>query len=87
MRGVAGRGGRCDNGAEANAMISGVKATYSKGAIVPLEPLDLEEGADLSISIEVEPDRSNPASTTGGNNPSRTLDALYIEDYFEKTRR
>ena len=35
-------------------MISGVKATYSKGAIVPLKPLDIEEGADLSISVEVE---------------------------------
>ena len=35
-------------------MISGVKATYCKGAIVPLKPLDIEEGADLSISVEVE---------------------------------
>ena len=35
-------------------MISGVKATYTKGAIVPLKPLDIEEGADLSISVEVE---------------------------------
>ena len=35
-------------------MIRGVKATYSKGAIVPLKPLDIEEGADLSISVEVE---------------------------------
>ena len=67
-------------------MISGVKARYSKGAIVPLEPLDLEEGADLSISIEVEPDRNNLASTTGEGRPSHTLDALYIEDYFEKAR-
>ena len=35
-------------------MISGVKATYFKGAIVPLKPLDIEEGADLCISVEVE---------------------------------
>ena len=68
-------------------MISGVKARYSKGAIVPLEPLDIEEGAALSISIEVEPDRNNPDSTSGGDYPNRTLDALYIEDYFEKARR
>ena len=68
-------------------MISGVKARYSKGAIVLLEPLDIEEGADLSISIEVESDRNNPASATGGDNPKHTLDALYIEDYFEKARR
>ena len=31
-----------------------MKATYSKGAIVPLKPLDIEEGADLSVSVEVE---------------------------------
>ncbi len=35
-------------------MISDVKATYTNGAIVPLKPLDIEEGADLSISVEVE---------------------------------
>ena len=35
-------------------MISGVKATYSKGAIVPLKPLDIEEGAELFVSVEVE---------------------------------
>ena len=36
-------------------MISDVKATYSKGAIMPLAPLDIEEGANLRITIEVEP--------------------------------
>ena len=35
-------------------MVDGVKARYSKGAIMPLEPLDIEEGASLRISIEVE---------------------------------
>ena len=35
-------------------MIDDVKARYSKGAIVPLEPLDIEEGASLCITIEVE---------------------------------
>ena len=69
-----------------NAMINGVKAKYSKGAIVPLEPLDIEEGADLSISIEVESGSSDPAPATGGD-PKHTLEDLYIEDYFEKTRR
>ena len=31
-----------------------VKARYRKGAIMPLEPLDIEEGASLCISVEVE---------------------------------
>ena len=35
-------------------MIDDVKARYSKGVIIPLEPLDIEEGASLCVSIEVE---------------------------------
>lgn len=35
-------------------MLKGVKARYSRGAIVPLEPLDIEEGANLFISIQVD---------------------------------
>ena len=31
-----------------------VKARYRKGAIMPLEPLDIEEGASLRVSVEVE---------------------------------
>ena len=42
-------------------MIHEVKARYSNGAIIPLEPLDveIEEGAALSISIAVEPSPAN----------------------------
>ena len=67
-------------------MINRVKATYSNGAIVPLEQLDIEEGANLSISIEIEPDHKKPTSKTDGQCLNQTLDALYIEDYFEKVR-
>ena len=31
-----------------------VKARYRKGAIMPLEPLDIKEGASLRVSVEVE---------------------------------
>ena len=31
-----------------------VRARYQKGAIMPLEPLDIEEGASLRVSVEVE---------------------------------
>lgn len=68
-------------------MIDGVKARYSKGAIVPLEPLDIEEGANLSISIEVKPNHKNPSPRTEGERLNQTLDALYIEDYLEKARQ
>lgn len=34
------------------AMIANVKARYSKGVLTPLEPLDLEEGKEVVVSIE-----------------------------------
>ena len=33
-------------------MTTNVKARYSNGALVPLEPLDLEEGKEVTVSIE-----------------------------------
>ena len=33
-------------------MIASVKAKYSNGALMPLEPLDLEEGKEVTVSIE-----------------------------------
>ncbi len=32
-----------------------VRARYSKGVLEPLEAIDLEEGAEVSLSIEEEP--------------------------------
>ena len=36
-------------------MIANVKARYSKGVLTPLEPLDLEEGKEVVVSIEEPP--------------------------------
>ena len=33
-------------------MITSVRARYSNGALVPLEPLDLEEGKEVMVSVE-----------------------------------
>ena len=33
-------------------MITNVKAKYSKGVLVPLEPLDLEEGEEILVTVE-----------------------------------
>ena len=33
-------------------MIASVRARYSNGALVPLEPLDLEEGREVMVSVE-----------------------------------
>ena len=32
-----------------------VKARYTNGALVPLEPLDLEEGQEVMVSVEERP--------------------------------
>ncbi len=45
-------------------MIANVRARFSDGALRPLEPLDLEEGADVMVSIE------------GLPSPERTIEAL-----------
>ena len=33
-------------------MITNVKATYANGALLPLQPLDLEEGAEVTVTVE-----------------------------------
>ena len=33
-------------------MITNVKARFMNGALVPLEPLDLEEGREVTVSVE-----------------------------------
>ena len=66
-----------------------VRATYSNGAIVPVEPLDIEEGADLSVSIDVESRASRAErglkalkATAGGWKDTRHADEL-IRDIYE----
>ncbi len=36
-------------------MTASVKARYAKGVLTPLEPLDLEEGEEVTLSIEGAP--------------------------------
>ena len=36
-------------------MANNVKARYTNGALVPLEPLDLEEGQEVMVSVEERP--------------------------------
>ena len=38
-------------------MIANVKARYANGVLTPLEPLDLEEGAEVTVSVEGSPAR------------------------------
>ena len=36
-------------------MIANIKARYANGVLTPLEPIDLEEGADVIVSVEKVP--------------------------------
>ena len=40
-------------------MKANVKARYANGVLTPLEPLDLEEGREVVVSIEDTPQRAN----------------------------
>ncbi len=49
-------------------MITNVKARYANGVLTPLEPLDLEEGAEVMVSVEGAPggvSEETPASKQG----------------------
>ena len=70
-------------------MIYEVKARYSNGATVPLEPLSVEseECAALSVSIAIETDGKQSVADVDveinaddGDCINGTLDALYAED-------
>ena len=70
-------------------MKSVVRARYKKGAIMPLEPLDIEEGASLRVSVEVESRASRTErglkalrAAAGGWKGSHNPDEL-IRDIYE----
>ncbi len=68
-------------------MITRVKAKFTNGSIIPLERLDIEEGAELSVDIDIRPRRSDKErmkrtmSAAGGwkghHDPEELKRALY----------
>ena len=67
-------------------VLRSIRARYSKGVLEPLEELDLEEGAEVSVSIEEtpEPKRSQEAilRSAGGwkghhDDPEELIRMLY----------
>ena len=46
-------------------MIVNVKARYADGVLTPLEPLDLDEGKEVMVSIEDTQDAANDAPSSG----------------------
>ncbi|MCY3561467.1 MAG: antitoxin family protein [bacterium] len=64
-------------------MTTTVKATYANGVLTPLEPLEMEEGTEVTLSIEgdTEPKRGLPAVLAAireihGAIPAEAWDAL-----------
>ena len=66
-------------------MIANVKARFSKGVLTPLEPLDLEEGQEVMVSIEDVPPtdrrlealRASAGGWEGGRDPEELKRMLY----------
>ena len=49
-------------------MTTPIKARFSNGALVPLEPLDLEEGDEVTVSIEHPLKRNRVAKAFNASN-------------------
>ena len=64
-------------------MPASVRARYADGVLTPLEPLDLEEGAEVTVSIEEDDDvlsvESDPPSGEGFAAIVRMVDELHKE--------
>ena len=53
-------------------MVITIKARYTNGQLTPLEPLDLEEGAEVTVSVE-----ERPAGDTSGNSLLAIFDRMH----------
>ena len=73
-------------------MIRKIKARIVNGALVPLEPLGIEEGANVVFELiakappGVEPSMRDYVGKTETKLPSEIDEELFIEEYLEKER-
>ena len=70
-----------------------VRAKFSDGHIVPLERLDIDEGAELSVEIDVQSRSSdqermeNPTLADGGREGPYDTEVPTINDMFDDIRK
>ncbi len=70
-----------------------VRAKFSDGHIVPLERLDIDEGAELSVEIDVQSRNSdqermkNPTLADGGREGPHDMEVPTINDIFDDIRK
>ena len=71
------------------ATIARVRAKFTNGHIVPLERLDIEEGAELSVDIDIEPSRSGQERrpVSGGRRETHDPETPSINDVFDDIRK
>lgn len=75
-------------------MIGGIKARFTKGALIPLEPLDLEEGEEVTLSIADQHDANEGPSSLrhvagawkGTHDPEELLRNIYADRLYEPRR-
>ena len=63
-------------------MIANVRATYSNGVLTPLEPLDLEEGKEVTLSIDPapgSPPKNAAGRWKGTHDPGKLLRNIYSD--------
>ena len=66
-------------------VLRSIRARYSKGVLEPLEELDLEEGAEVSVSIKETPSRErklealrrSAGSWKGNSDPDELIKMIY----------
>ena len=66
-------------------MVKSVRARFSNGTLTPLEPLDLEDGQEVNVSIEDVPStdrrlealRASAGGWEGGRDPEELKRMLY----------
>ena len=66
-------------------MITRIKARFTNGHIVPLERLDIEEGAELSVDIDVAPGRSDQERMKRTMSSAGGWKGLHDPEEFKRT--
>ena len=74
-----------DDRNERDEMITNVRARFSEGVLKPLEPLDLREGAEVTVSIENAPSpdrairalRATAGAWKGRHDPAELKRVIY----------
>ena len=64
-------------------MIANIKARYANGALVPLEPLDLEEGAEVRVAVKKDAPTAKDAPPAKDGTPQKRGLAAIVEKVKE----